>query len=69
VHRESSSFGRHDLGEREEGWLADWGLIHDRWATELTLDPYYSPNLSLDQYELWEPAFPPRVSLPWRNSA
>jgi GT2 family glycosyltransferase len=65
-HRESSSLGRHDTAEGETQWKAEWDLIHRRWGPKLMSDPYYSPNLSLDVLELWEPAFPPRVSYPWR---
>ena len=58
--------GRHHVGGRESQWAAEWALIHGRWDAELMSDSHYSPNLSLDVFELWEPAFPPRVSYPWR---
>jgi GT2 family glycosyltransferase len=64
-HKESSSLGRHitDKGQ----WEFEWDLIHSRWGTTLMFDPHYNPNLSLDALQLWEPAFPPRVSYPWRS--
>jgi GT2 family glycosyltransferase len=65
-HKESSSFGRHDNAEDQSRWDFEWDLIHRRWGTKLTCDPQYNPNLSLDVLQLWEPAFPPRVSYPWR---
>jgi GT2 family glycosyltransferase len=65
-HRESVSFGRHDIGEREEQWNLELNLIRSRWSEELISDPNHNPNLSLDPLQLWEPAFPPRVSYPWR---
>jgi GT2 family glycosyltransferase len=68
-HRESASIGRHDVGERQEQWTFDWNLIRNRWGDELISDPHYSPNLSLDPLQLWEPAFPPRVSYPWRAAS
>jgi len=66
-HKESSSLGSHDTAEGESGWKSEWDLIHKRWGTKLLADPHYNPNLSLDVLQLWEPAFPPRVSYPWRS--
>jgi O-antigen biosynthesis protein len=66
-HKESVSTGAHYVAERQTQWASEWNLVRSRWATELTKDPFYSPNLSLDPWELWEPAFPPRVSYPWRD--
>jgi GT2 family glycosyltransferase len=68
-HKESASIGRHNTGETEDQWRFEWTLIRSRWAKQLFADPHYSPNLSLDALELWEPAFPPRVSYPWRASS
>jgi GT2 family glycosyltransferase len=65
-HKESASFGRHNLGERGTQWAADYALMQQRWREQLLGDPYYNPNLSLDGLELWEPASPPRVVYPWR---
>jgi GT2 family glycosyltransferase len=65
-HKESSSLGRHYVGEDQDQWKAEWNLIRGRWGTKLKSDPHYNPNLSLDVLQLWEPAFPPRVSYPWR---
>jgi GT2 family glycosyltransferase len=68
-HRESVSVGRHEVGDHGDRWVCDWELIHSRWGAELVSDPHYNPNLSLDALQLWEPAFPPRVSSPWRASS
>jgi len=65
-HKESSSLGRHYTAEDQNRWRFEWNLIRSRWGTKLMSDPHYSPNLSLDVLQLWEPAFPPRVSYPWR---
>jgi GT2 family glycosyltransferase len=65
-HRESVSIGRHYSRERGSEWMAEAALMTTRWRDALGADPYYSPNLSLDALQLWEPAFPPRVSYPWR---
>ncbi len=66
-HKESVSTGAHYVAERQSRWTSEWNLVCDRWAAELANDPFYNPNLSLDPWELWEPAFPPRVSYPWRG--
>jgi GT2 family glycosyltransferase len=68
-HRESVSLGRHYSTERREEWAFEANLIRSRWGDELASDPHYSPNLSLDPLQLWEPAFPPRLSYPWLASA
>jgi hypothetical protein len=47
--------------------LLEYELIRSRWTEELLADPHYSPNLSLDGLEVWEPAFPPRVVYPWQG--
>jgi len=65
-HKESASIGRHDTADGEGQWTFEWSLIRSRWGGQLMSDPQYSPNLSLDARQLWEPAFPPRVSYPWR---
>ena len=65
-HKESASIGRHETAEGEGQWMFEWNRIRSRWGTQLMSDPQYSPNLSLDALQLWEPAFPPRVSYPWR---
>jgi GT2 family glycosyltransferase len=63
-HKESASIGQHDQASGQ--WLFEWNLIRTRWGAQLMSDPHYSPNLCLDALQLWEPAFPPRVSYPWR---
>ena len=68
-HRESTSTGRHDADEREEEWERETSLMRSRWARELNADPHYNPNLSLDPLYLWQPAFPPRIALPWHAAA
>jgi GT2 family glycosyltransferase len=68
-HKESASIGGHNVGEMEEQWAREYALIRSRWTKQLLADPHYSPNLSLDRLQFWEPAFPPRVSYPWRRAA
>jgi GT2 family glycosyltransferase len=66
-HRESVSSGPHNAHARQSQWASEWDLIRSRWAAELSADPSYNPNLSLDPWELWEPGFPPRASYSWRE--
>jgi GT2 family glycosyltransferase len=66
-HKESASIGRHDADQRRDQWTSESKRIRSRWSAELISDPHYSPNLSLDPLKLWEPAFPPRISYPWRE--
>jgi GT2 family glycosyltransferase len=66
-HKESASIGRHDAGPREADWTSEWNLVRTRWGDQFVFDPQYNPNLSLDAFQLWEPAFPPRVFCPWRT--
>jgi GT2 family glycosyltransferase len=65
-HKESASFGRHNLGTTKEQWTLESEVVRRRWAAQLSADPHYNPNLSLDAVELWQPAQPPRVAYPWR---
>jgi GT2 family glycosyltransferase len=65
-HKESASIGRHNTGKMERQWDFEYELVRDRWSEQLLADPHYSPNLSLDGLEVWEPAFPPRITYPWR---
>jgi O-antigen biosynthesis protein len=68
-HWESASTVRHDASDREEQWQRELDLMGCRWGKELRADPHYNPNLSLDRLRLWEPAFPPRISYPWRSQS
>jgi hypothetical protein len=68
-HKEAASLGDHYVGATAKQWETEFELIRSRWEKELVSDPHYSPNLSLDPLLLWEPAFPPRVSYPWRAVA
>lgn len=60
VHRELASLGRHDEGPRAEQYAHDVTFMHQRWGPLLQADPFYNPNLGLEQgYSL---AFPPRLT-------
>jgi GT2 family glycosyltransferase len=67
-HKESVSIGPHHVTARQSQCDHEWDITQRRWAAQLRADPFYNPNLSLDAWQLWEPAFPPRVSYPWRGT-
>jgi GT2 family glycosyltransferase len=46
IHHESSTFGRHDEGERGTAFRSDSNRIRERWGSDLDADPFYNPNLS-----------------------
>jgi GT2 family glycosyltransferase len=57
-HHESASAGRHDAPQRREEFKSAVALMRERWGAVLDQDPFYNPNLSLQNaYHL---AFPPR---------
>jgi GT2 family glycosyltransferase len=65
IHKESKSRGA-DTDPRKAARLEDEAqLVRDRWGERLTDDPYYSPNLTVDDDDM-SMAPRPRVTLPWR---
>ncbi len=58
IHYESSSFGRHDEGEREAAFRADSKRMRKRWGPDLDADPFYNPNLSTRFSAIYELAAP-----------
>jgi hypothetical protein len=65
-HQETASFGSHQHG-REAAHQRDVELMQQRWGEILRDDPMHNPNLELDASNPSRPAFPPRVSYPWRR--
>jgi GT2 family glycosyltransferase len=63
-HWESVSVGSHDAPARRNEFEHAICILRERWGAILDSDPYYNPNLSLERQ--WEPAFPPRITYPWR---
>jgi O-antigen biosynthesis protein len=53
--------------ERRQEQLRSDRVLWERWRPLLENDPYYSPNLTLNQAEA-SLAIPPRVSRPWRKA-
>ena len=66
-HHESVSVGRPDSPARRAQFAREIDAFRSRWGSLLDHDPHYNPNLSLERQ--WEPAFPPRVAYPWRETA
>jgi glycosyltransferase involved in cell wall biosynthesis len=60
VHHESVSRGYEDTPAKQVRFQAEVKYMKDRWANQLTCDPSYSPNLSLDDH-LCGLARPPRL--------
>lgn len=59
LHHESATRGRQRTLLEEEEFLQEAACFRQKWGAQLLDDPYYNPNLSLQQtgYEI---AFPPR---------
>jgi GT2 family glycosyltransferase len=65
-HHESMSRGYdHVSEEKRQRQAREVALMRARWGGMLQDDPYYNPNLALDQPFMV--AFPPRVQKPWRE--
>ncbi len=64
THHESQSRGSDVDPQRRRRLMDEMAKMKHRWGEQLTLDPFFSPNLSLRSVEC-RPAFPPRVTWPW----
>ncbi|MDX2235633.1 MAG: glycosyltransferase family 2 protein [Hyphomonadaceae bacterium] len=62
-HFESASRGV-ESGARKARFDAEFAAMTTRWGATLAADPYYNPNLTLDD-EGGGLAFPPRALRPW----
>lgn len=60
-HHESATRGYEDSPEKQARFAAEVRYMVERWGDMLLVDPYYSPNLTLD-HEDFSLAWPPRVS-------
>ena len=65
-HHESASRGLEDNIEKHRRFNAEVDYIKRTWGEALAIDPFYNPNLRLDE-NLFTLAFPPRVDEPWRG--
>jgi GT2 family glycosyltransferase len=68
IHHESASRGLEDSKPKQLRFLAENAYMNGKWDDVLKRDPFYNPNLSLDGESLFTLAFPPRVSVPWREN-
>ncbi len=65
-HLESISRGSDFTPERRPAFEREIAYMERRWRDLLPADPYFNPNLSLSHTDP-TPAFPPRVTPPWRR--
>lgn len=65
-HHESVSRGLEDTLEKRERFRGEMMWMRETWGDQLDADPYFNPNLSLDQ-ETPTFAIPPRVEKPWER--
>jgi glycosyltransferase involved in cell wall biosynthesis len=68
IHHESASRGFDDSASKQVRFLAEVEYMKSKWGGILQRDPFYNPNLSLDE-NLFTLAFPPRTTKPWQNVA
>jgi len=67
IHHESLSRGNDDTPEKEEHFNNEKGFMLKRWGDVLKRDPYYNPNLTL-QDEDFKISSHPKINQPWQNS-
>jgi O-antigen biosynthesis protein len=60
-HHESATRGYEDTPEKRERLQTEATLLGELWGNKLHVDPFYSPNLTLDS-EDFSMAWPPRVA-------
>lgn len=68
IHHESASRGLDDNEPKQVRFLAEVAYMKSKWGDTLQRDPFYNPNLSLDE-NLFTLAFPPRTTKPWQSVA
>ncbi|MEP6585759.1 MAG: glycosyltransferase family 2 protein, partial [Candidatus Udaeobacter sp.] len=68
IHHESASRGFDNSAPKQVRFLAEVDYMKSKWGHILQRDPFYNPNLSLDE-NLFTLAFPPRTTKPWQSVA
>jgi GT2 family glycosyltransferase len=68
IHHESASRGFEDSTPKQVRFLAEVEYMKSKWGDRLQRDPFYNPNLSLNE-NFFTLAFPPRSSNPWQSVA
>lgn len=66
IHHESKSRGADLEGEKLERFLREQAVAAKRWASFLSHDPFYNPNLTVASTD-YALAWPPRSGAPWRR--
>ncbi len=61
IHHESVSRGLDTTAEKYQRFLGEIDRMKKKWGNQLTCDPFYNPNMSLDM-EGFSLAWPPRVN-------
>ena len=64
THYESASRGHEDSPEKIARFHGEMAYMRERWGDKLDIDPFFNPNLHLDN-ESPSLGFPPRVDKPW----
>lgn len=65
-HLESATRGTDNEPAKVRRFVDEIRYMRQRWGETLMADPYYNPNLSLDDVKFGL-AFPPRAEKPWRT--
>jgi len=68
IHHESASRGFDSSAPKQVRFLTEVDYMKSKWGDILQRDPFYNPNLSLDE-NLFTLAFPPRTTKPWQSVA
>ena len=68
IHHESASRGFDNSAPKQVRFLTEVDYMKSKWGHILQRDPFYNPNLSLDE-NLFTLAFPPRTTKPWQSVA
>jgi GT2 family glycosyltransferase len=68
IHHESATRGFDNSAPKQVRFLAEVDYMKSKWGHILQRDPFYNPNLSLDE-NLFTLAFPPRTTKPWQTVA
>ncbi len=58
-HHESASRGKDDSPQKKKRFMSEVQYMKLKWKTDTVSDPFYNPNLALDQYD-FSLAWPPR---------
>ncbi|WP_380787648.1 glycosyltransferase [Sphingomonas sp. R86521] len=66
-HYESKTRGRDDTIAKVKIFNREARYAREKFPDLFRSDPFYSPNLSFNLADMYEPAFPPRTVRPWHS--